>query len=91
MQLLHSDPIAPLSGSFFSILYLYTTAIMNYTIEKSRFGLYTSIQEDGTRMVTGMTEEAVRKVTDEIHIPVLEGRFDGYTSGGWSSTVDGKL
>ena len=42
-------------------------------------------------MVTGLTEEAVRKVTDEVHIPVLNGTFDGYTSSGWSSTVAGKL
>ena len=64
---------------------------MNYTIKKSRFGLFTSFQEDGTPKVTGLTEEAVRKVTDEVHIPVLNGTFDGYTSSGWSSTVAGKL
>ena len=63
----------------------------NYTIEKSRFGLYTSILETGQRMVTGATEEGVRIVTDTIHIPVMKGEFDGYTSGGWSSTVSGKL
>ena len=64
---------------------------MNYTIEKSRFGLYTSITEDGTRMVTGPTEDAVRFVTDEIHIPVMNGTFDGYTSKHGRATVDGKL
>ena len=31
-------------------------------------------------MVTGLTEEAVRLVTNDIHIPVLMGTFDGYTS-----------
>ena len=62
-----------------------------YTIEKSRFGLYTSVLTDGTRMTTGMTEEAVRLVTDTIHIPVLKGEYDGWTSVGRSATVDGKL
>ena len=63
----------------------------DYTIEKSRFGLYTSITADGTRMVTGPTEDAVRYVTDEIHIPVMNGTFDGYTSKPRQGTVDGKL
>ena len=58
-----------------------------YTIKKSRFGLYTSVLEDGTKMVTGPTEEAVRKVTDEIHLPVMEGTFDGYTSVTRTSTA----
>lgn len=48
-----------------------------YTIEESRFGLFTSVLTDGTRMVTGMTEESVRYCTDNIHIPVLKGEFDG--------------
>lgn len=63
----------------------------DYTIEKSRFGLYTSITTDGVRMVTGLTEDAVRKITNEIHIPVLMGTFDGYTSVPRSSVVGGKL
>ena len=46
---------------------------MNYTIKKTRYGLYTSITDDGTEMVTGLTEDGVRFVTDEIHIPVLDG------------------
>ena len=63
----------------------------DYTIEPSRFGLYTSITTDGVRMVTGLTEDAVRRVTNEIHIPVLMGTFDGYTSIPRSSVVGGKL
>ena len=39
----------------------------------------TSVLSDGTRMVTGMTEEGVRLVTDDIHIPVM-GEYDGWTS-----------
>ena len=62
-----------------------------YTIEKSRFGLYTSVLTDGTRMVCGLTEEAVRSITDDVHIPVMKGEFTGYTSEERSSTVDGKL
>lgn len=63
----------------------------SYTIEKSRFGLFTSITTDGERMVCGPTEEAVRFVTDNIHIPVMLGTFDGYTSTPRSGVVAGKL
>lgn len=63
----------------------------DYTIEKSRFGLYTSITTDGVRMVTGLTEDAVRRITNEVHIPVMMGTFDGYTSVPRSSVVGGKL
>ena len=65
--------------------------MINYEIKKSRFGLYTSYQEDGTAMVTGLTPEAVDYVTMNIHIPVLEGTFDGYTSVPRKGVVDGKL
>ena len=68
-----------------------TTKDYTFTIEKSRYGLYTSVLTDGTRMVTGMTEDACRWVTDNIHIPVLEGTFKGFTSVARSATVDGKL
>ena len=62
-----------------------------YTIEKNRFGLAVAVFTDGTRCVTGLTEDAVRTVMDTIHIPVLKGTFDGYTSKPRSSTVEGKL
>jgi len=62
-----------------------------YTIEESRFGLYTSVLHDGTRMVTGISEAAVRKCTDEIHIPVMQGTFDGWTSEPKAGVVGGKL
>ncbi len=62
-----------------------------YTITKSRYGLYTSTLTDGTRMVTGMTEEDVREITDTIHIPVMKGEYDGYTSRPRMGVVDGKL
>lgn len=62
-----------------------------YTIEESRFGLFTSVLTDGTRMVTGMTEEAVRYCTDNIHIPVMQGIFDGWTSAPKAGVVGGKL
>jgi hypothetical protein len=42
-------------------------------------------------MVTGMTEEGVRVVTDTIHIPVMKGEFDGYTSIARKGVVEGKL
>ena len=63
-----------------------------YTVQRSRYGLYTSVRtSDGTAMVTGLTEEACRLVTDTIHIPVLKGTFDGWTSTPRSSVVEGKL
>ena len=63
----------------------------DYTIEKSRFGLYTSVLADGTKMTTALTEEACRYVTDHIRIPVMKGEFDGYTSTLGSAVVGGKL
>jgi len=65
--------------------------LMQFTIEKSRFGLYTSVTPSGVRMVTGMTEDACRWVTINIHIPVMMGTYDGYTSEGRRAVVDGKL
>ena len=68
-----------------------TDSKITYEITKSRYGLYTSVQTDGTRMTTAMTEDACRWVTDNIHIPVLEGTFKGITSIARSAVVDGKL
>ena len=68
-----------------------TSKDYSYTVEKSRYGLYTSVLTDGTRMVTGMTEDSCRYCTDNIHIPVLKGEYNGYTSTPRSSVVDGKL
>ena len=62
-----------------------------YTITKSRYGLFTSVLTDGSRMVTGPTEDACRWVTDNIHIPVMQKTFDGYTSVARTGVVDGKL
>ena len=62
-----------------------------YTIEETRFGLAVAVLSDGTRCVTGLTADAVRTVMDTIHIPVLKGTFDGYTSKPRSSVVEGKL
>ena len=51
-----------------------------YTVTEVPLLLYTSYLSDGTAMVTGLTEEACRLCTDTIHIPVLKGEFDGWTS-----------
>lgn len=64
---------------------------MTYTIRKTRFGLYQSYDKDDQPMVLGLTEEAVDWVTKNIHIPVLQGTFDGYTSKPRSGVVAGKL
>ena len=63
----------------------------SYTIEKSRYGLYTSVLKDGTKMTTALTEDACRFVTDNIRIPVLRGEYDGITSTLGSAVVGGKL
>lgn len=63
---------------------------MKYTIEKSRFGLFTSIFEDGTRGTTALTEDACRFVTENIRIPVLQGTWDG-ADANYDGTVHGKL
>ena len=59
----------------------------DYTIRKTKYGMYESVTTDGQPMVTGMTEESVRYATNEIHIPVMLGTFDGYTSEGRSSSA----
>ena len=53
--------------------------------------LYQSYDENDQAMVLGLTEEAVDWVTKNIHIPVLQGTFDGYTSTARSGVVGGKL
>ena len=63
----------------------------SYTLVESRYGLFTSVLSDGTQMVTGLTEDGVRLVTDDIHIPVMKGEYDGFTSKPRSSVVEGKL
>ena len=64
---------------------------MKFTIERSRFGLYTSVFEDGTKGTTALTEEACHYVTVNIRIPVLQGTWDGETSICGSAIVGGKL
>ncbi len=40
-----------------------------YRLETTRFGTYRSFHKDGTELVTGLTEDAVRVCTEDIHIP----------------------
>ena len=68
-----------------------TPSEYEYTIVKSRYGLYTSVLKDGTKMTTALTEEACRFVTDNIRIPVMKGEYDGWTSTLGSAVVGGKL
>lgn len=58
----------------------YTTQDIEYTIQESRFGLFTSVQTDGTPMVTALTADECKTCTDQIHIPSLKGTFDGLIS-----------
>lgn len=63
----------------------------SYTIEQSRYGLYTSFLKDGTPMTTALTEEACEFVTTNIRIPVLRNEYDGETSVMGIAVVGGKL
>ena len=47
-----------------------------YRVENSRWGTFRSFLEDGTEMVTGATEEAVRISTEFIHMPFYLGDPD---------------
>ena len=51
-----------------------------YTIEESRYGLFTSVFADGTKGTTALTAEACDFVTRNIRIPVMRGEWDGPTS-----------
>ena len=51
----------------------YKHELGTYRLEQARFGTWTSILEDGTRMVTGATADAVRTVTEHIHMPFHYG------------------
>ncbi len=46
-----------------------------YRLDKSSFGLYTSILKEGDiQMVTGLTEDATRISTEFIHLPFHYGK-----------------
>ena len=63
----------------------------SYTINESRYGLFTSVFADGTQGTTALTQEACDFVTRNIRIPVMRGEFDGVTSLMGKAVVDGKL
>ena len=47
----------------------YKSGGQEYRLESTRFGTYRSFLKDGTELVTGLTEDAVRVCTEDIHIP----------------------
>ena len=51
----------------------YKHELGTYKVEPSRFGTFKSVLDDGTEMVTGLTEEAVRIATEYIHMPFYFG------------------
>ena len=59
----------------------------DFQVRKTRHGLYESVTKCGIKMVTALTEDACRQITTDIHIPVMLGTFDGYTSVGRSSSA----
>lgn len=60
-----------------------------YRLERSRFGTFTSIDEQGERLITGLTEEAVHHST-AFH---MQGMKDGFLKEekSYSGEVGGKL
>ena len=63
----------------------------SYTIEESRYGLFTSVFANGDKGTTALTREACDFVTTNIRIPVMRGEWDGPTSIMGSAIVGGKL
>ena len=64
---------------------------MEYDIIESRFGLFTSVTPDGTKLTTGPTREAVDFVTKNIRIPVLQGTWADDQKVTYDGEVGGKL
>ena len=77
--------------SFFSLFLTLGHMDYSYTIEESRYGLFTSVFKDGTKGTTALTREACDFVTKNIRIPVMRGEYDGTTSTLGSAVVGGKL
>ena len=67
----------------------YTTPHGDFRVEKHRFGTYMSVSKEGDNLVTGLTEEAVLRVTGEHLRWAVEG-YDSPTST-YSGEVTGKL
>ena len=65
--------------------------LMAFTIEESRYGLFTSVAPNGARLVTAMSEEICRRVTETIHIPSLFKDPSVTTVVVGSANVGGKL
>ena len=61
-----------------------------YRIETTRYGLFQSIHKDGSRLVTGLTEQGVHDCTP-LHLlaqqPDYDGRYDSVMSSA-SRAVD---
>ncbi len=52
----------------------YAHPLGEYSVIKTRYGLYTSVLKEGdVSLVTGLTEEAVRIATEYIHLPFHYG------------------
>ena len=59
-------------------------------IYKSRFGLFTSINENGEKLVTGPTQESIATMT-YWHLKWNRDGYDGLSSVSYDSVVEGKL
>lgn len=59
-------------------------------IKKTRYGMHTSVHEDGRELVTGLEFETVREMT-YWHLIWERDGYDGLASVKYESVVGGKL
>ena len=63
----------------------------SFTVEKQRWGTYTSVGTDGRRLVTSLTEESCIQATRFYLKGLQEGWGDSNTSKSYEGVVGGKL
>jgi len=62
-----------------------------FYVEKTRFGLFTSVKKNGDKFLTGLTREAVVEMS-RWHLKCeQEGTLDQFTRVVGKAVVDGKL
>ena len=62
----------------------------NFTVKKTPYGLYTSVDLDGKELVTSATEHQCREMT-HFHLKNLQEQKSCYTETTYSGSVGGKL
>jgi len=62
----------------------------NFTVKKTPYGLYTSVDLDGKELVTSATEHQCREMT-HFYLKTLQEQKSCYTETTYSGSVGGKL